>query len=109
MKGRFLLIGLIAVMLMAPALLGWSVPTESRDIYVFQLDEAMLSQGSGYSGVIPMDLSVMVVDSGDNLTDALNYLAAVPLAIRSNRTHTTSGLLLLIRFHWLTRPGSLEL
>ena len=54
---------------------------------------ADLAQTS-YSGVIPMDLTVMVGVSGNDVQNAFNYLAAVPFAIRSNSTHTASGLIL---------------
>ncbi|MHA2077853.1 MAG: hypothetical protein ACXAB0_09625 [Candidatus Thorarchaeota archaeon] len=94
MRRQMMIVGWIAVMLMAPALLGWSVPTAEQKEILYQFGGADISQASDYSGVIPMDLSVMVGDSGDDLTDVFNYLAAVPFVVRSNSTHTASGLIL---------------
>jgi hypothetical protein len=47
-----------------------------------------------YRGVIPMNMSVFVGDTGNSRKNSLNTLAAVPLTLRTNGTHTTSGLLL---------------
>jgi hypothetical protein len=43
---------------------------------------------------IPMNTCVFVGDIYDDFQDALTYLSAVPLAVRSNSTHLTSALLL---------------
>jgi hypothetical protein len=84
----------LAVMFIMPALQGRATPIAIQNEIILELGEAETAQSSGYSGVIPMNLSVMVGDSGDDLADAYNFLAAVPFAIRSNSTHTASGLIL---------------
>ncbi len=90
-----LLMGIwFAIMFFSPLIQGAFIQSSIQSNTVFDLESVLPSQYSGYSGVIPMDLTVMVGDSGNDLTNAFNYLAAVPLTIRSNSTHTTSGLVL---------------
>lgn len=94
MSKRLLMVAWLAVMFIMPALQGRATPIAIQNEIILELGEAETAQSSGYSGVIPMNLSVMVGDSGDDLADAYNFLAAVPFAIRSNSTHTASGLIL---------------
>ena len=93
MNGRLLMVLWIALILTAPAFMGWNSSVPQTNAISLELPASELAQ-TEYSGVIPMDLSVMVGDSGDDLINAYNYLAAVPFVIRSNSTHTASGLLL---------------
>jgi len=94
MSKRLLMVAWLAVMFIMPALQGRATPIAIQNEIILELGEAETAQSSGYSGVIPMNLSVMVGDSGDDLADAYNFLTAVPFAIRSNSTHTASGLIL---------------
>ena len=94
MNKRLLMFSWLAVMLIMPTLQGFVSPTTIQNEFVLELEDPEIAQASGYSGAIPMNLSVMVGDSGNELTNAFNYLAAVPFAVRSNSTHTASGLIL---------------
>ncbi len=94
MNKRLLMVIWLVLMLFMPVLNSSFMTISAQHEIVLELEEGATSQLPSYSGVMPMDLSVMVGDSGNDFTNAYNYLAAVPLTIRSNSTHTASGLIL---------------
>jgi hypothetical protein len=95
MKKRLvMLVWLALLVMMMPIQQVQTNPTIGQNHTSLNIGAAKPAQSSEYSGVIPMNLSVIVGSSGNELTDAYNYLAAIPFAIRSNSTHTASGLLL---------------
>ncbi len=88
---RFLLLLPILLMLVGASQMPASL---SRNAGIDLGETAVLSQSGPYDGVIPMNSCVFVGDVYNDFQNALSYLAAVPLAVRSNSTHMTSGLLL---------------
>ncbi|MHA1928976.1 MAG: hypothetical protein ACTSV2_10430, partial [Candidatus Thorarchaeota archaeon] len=94
MKIRFVVVAWLAVLLLMPMVQGIADPSVIQNEIALELGDVELAQSTEYSGTIPMNLGIIVGDSGNELTNALNYLAAVPFAVRSNSTHTASGLLL---------------